>query len=508
MNTVSRNLAASLIGGAWTSALSLLFIPTYLRYLGVEAYGLIGLYGALQAGFTLFDLGLAMTLSRSLARLSADPGSRARQGDLLRTFEAIYHGIALALGVLLFAAAPLIARHWVQGHQLSLPQVTTAIHLMAVLGMLQFPSALYQAGLMGLQRHVRLNAVVIVGGTLRAAGAVLVLMFVSRSIVAFFAWQAVVALAHTVALFVAIWHVLGRVTRARFDRAILRAEWRIAAGLSANALAFACITQADKVILSGAAPLKELGYYTLAATVAAALYLVIHPVNFAVSPRFAQLLAAKDDVALADVFHKACQTIALLVLPVGVTLALFSSTVVDAWTGDAVAAHRVGLIAPLLVTGTTLWGLTSVPTCVQYAGGWTHLMLYTNVVAAVVLLPATVYAVSQVGAPGAALAWVLANVAYFVPATLTFRLAISSERRRWLARDVGLPLGAAIAVGVLARVAMPPGLDRTLAVAYLVLSAACVFAAVFALTPEVRGVVTGRLRAWAAPRTAGRPGPL
>ena len=338
MNTLTRNLAASLIGGAWASALSLLFIPTYLRYLGVEAYGLVGLLATLQAIFILFDLGLGATLNQGLARLSADPGSRARQGDLLRTFEVIYHGIAVALGGLLFAAAPAVARHWVQSQQLSLPDVTAAIRLMAVLCMLQFPSALYQAGLLGLQRHVRLNAIAVAGATLRAVGAVLVLMLVSRSIVAFFAWQVVVSALHTAVMFGATWHALGRVTRAQFDRGILRAEWRRAAGLSANALALACITQADRVILSRAVPLDDLGYYTLAGTVAGALWFVILPVNTAVSPRFAQLLAAKDGAALAGVFHKACQTIALLVLPIGVTLAAFSHAVVGAWTADAVAA--------------------------------------------------------------------------------------------------------------------------------------------------------------------------
>jgi len=509
VNTVTRNLAASLIGGAWTSALSLLFIPTYLRYLGVEAYGLIGLHAALQAIFTLFDLGLGATLNRGLARLSADPGSRARQRDLLRTFETLHGGIALALGVALFAAAPAVAQHWVQGQHLPLLDVTTAIRLMAVLCALQFPSALYQAGLLGLQRHVRSNALVMAGATLRAGGAVLVLMFVSRSIVVFFAWQVVVAAMHTAAMFGATWHALGRTPRARFDRQILGAEWPLAARLSANALAFACIVQADKVILSGMVPLHELGYYTLAGTVAGALWFAILPVNTAVSPRFAQLLAAAPDhAALADVFHKACQAMALLVLPIGVVLAAFSDHVVDAWTGDAVAAHRAGLIVPLLVTGTTLWGLTSVPACLQYAGGWMRPMLCTSLVSAAVLVPATVYAVSQVGAPGAALLWLLVNVAYFVPAMLAVGRAIGSERRRWWVRDVGLPLAMAIAVGAAVRALTPAAMDRAHTVGYLLLSAACVFGAVFAVTPDVRAAVAGRWRARLAPRAAARPDPL
>lgn len=504
MKTVRRNLAANLIGGVWNSALSLLFIPVYLRYLGVEAYGLIGFYATLQAMFGLFDLGLGATLNRGLARLSVDPRSQQRRGDLLRTFEVIYHGVAVVLGVLLFAAAPFVAQHWVHVQQLPLPQVITAIRLMAVLCALQFPSTLYQAGLLGLQRHVLLNVIAVAGSTLRAGGAVLVLMFVSRSLVGFFAWQAVVTGLHTVVMLALIWRILGRMAHARFDRQILRAEWRFAASLSANSLVGAFITQADKVILSGMAPLKELGYYSLAATVAAALWFVILPVNTAVYPRFAQLLAAKDHAAVAGVFHKACQTIALLVLPAGVTLAFFAHAVVEVWTGDAVTAAHAAPIVLLLVIGTTLYGLSSVPTYLLFAGGWPHPTLYTNVVSAVIVVPTTVYAVSMLGAPGAALAWLLVNGAYFVPATLMFRRVIPRERRRWYVRDLGLPLVAATAAGVLMRALMPAPMGRLLTAAYLALSGAFIFAVLFAVTPDVRTLVAARLRAWIAPHTAVR----
>jgi len=504
VNPLKRNLVANLIGGAWNSALSLLFIPAYLRYLGVEAYGLIGFYATLQAIFGLFDLGLGATLNRSIARLSADPQSQKQQADLLRTFEWIYHSIAVVLGVLLFAGAPAVAHHWVHVQSLPVQQVTTAIRLMAVVSAFQFPFALYQAGLLGLQRHVLLNITTIISSTLRAGGAVLVLMFVSRTIVGFFAWQVIVTALQTAVMFVLIWRILGRIAKARFDWKILHGEWRFAANISANSLVGAFITQADKVILSGMAPLKELGYYSVAATVAAALWFIILPVNTAVYPRFAQLLAVKDEAAVAELFHKACQTLALLVLPAGVTLALFAHVVVEVWTGNPITADHAALIVPLLVTGTTLYGLSSVPAYLQFAAGWPQLTLYTNIASAVILVPTTVYAVSLFGAPGAALVWLLVNGAYFVPATIMFRRLISTERRRWFVRDLGLPLTVATAAGLLARVLQPAHMNRMFAAAYVAATGVFVFAAVFAVTADVRAVVVSRLRTWIAPRAAAR----
>lgn len=495
VNTVKRNLAANLVGGVWNSALSLLFIPTYLRLLGVEAYGLIGFYATLHAIFGLFDLGLGATFNRTIARLSANPLSQKRQGDVVRTFELIYHSIGVGAGALLFVSAPFIARHWVHVQQLPLHQVTDAIRLMGVVTALQFPFALYQGGLLGLQRHVVLNVIAMVSSTLRAGGAVLVLMFVSQSIIGFFVWQMIITALQTAIIFTVIWRILGGIGRARFDARILRSEWKFAASISANSLVGALITQADKVILSGVAPLKELGYYSVAGTVAAALWFVILPVNTAVYPRFAQLLAAKDEAALSDLFHKACQTVALLVLPAGVTLALFGHAVIILWTGSAATADQAGLIVPLLVTGTTLYGLSSVPAYLQFAAGWPQLTLYTNIASALVLIPATVYAVRLFSAPGAAVVWLLVNAAYFVPAAVMFKRIIPTQRRRWYVRDLGIPVFAASLVGGLMRWIQPERMDLWSTVAYLAATGGLIFVAVFTVAPDIRTIVSGRVRA-------------
>ena len=43
--TLSRNLLAGLINSVWSAFIGLAVIPFYLKYLGVEAYGLIGRSG-------------------------------------------------------------------------------------------------------------------------------------------------------------------------------------------------------------------------------------------------------------------------------------------------------------------------------------------------------------------------------------------------------------------------------------------------------------------------------
>jgi O-antigen/teichoic acid export membrane protein len=46
---LKRNLIANYLGQGWTALVGLAFIPLYIKYLGIEAYGLIGLFGVIQA---------------------------------------------------------------------------------------------------------------------------------------------------------------------------------------------------------------------------------------------------------------------------------------------------------------------------------------------------------------------------------------------------------------------------------------------------------------------------
>jgi len=43
------------------------FVPLYIKYLGVEAYGLIGIFAILQSMLALLDMGMKPTLSRELS---------------------------------------------------------------------------------------------------------------------------------------------------------------------------------------------------------------------------------------------------------------------------------------------------------------------------------------------------------------------------------------------------------------------------------------------------------
>jgi O-antigen/teichoic acid export membrane protein len=458
------NAAANLSARAWSAILNLACVPLYVRALGVEAYGLVGFHVTLFSVFGLLDMGLSTTLNRELARLSTQPTSAHDQRNLVRTFEVVYAACATVIGGLVLLVAPSIARNWVNPENLPIGVVEGAIRQMGIVIALQFPFTLYQGGLLGLQRHVLLNGVLVGLGTVRAVGAVIVLWFVSADIGTFFRWQLVVSAVQTVLAAWLMWRSLPIADdRPRFDVAVLRRVRRFAAGMTGIALTSVVLMQMDKVILSKILRLELFGYYTLAGVVASGLYTVIGPIFAAVFPKLSELVAVGDDVALRALYHRSCRAMSVLLFPIAITLLVFAREVMLFWTGDAVIAERTSALVALLVAGTLLNGLMNIPYAAQLAYGWTGLTFWTNVVAVTLLAPAVVVLGRVYGAHGAAAVWVALNAGYVCfGLRLMHRRILTGELRAWVIRDVGTPLMIALLVAGIARVVLPIGVHGRL----------------------------------------------
>jgi O-antigen/teichoic acid export membrane protein len=73
MATTRNNILANLFGRVWIALINLLFIPVYLRFLGIEEFGIIGIFASMQAILMVLDGGMSATLNREMARLSVFP---------------------------------------------------------------------------------------------------------------------------------------------------------------------------------------------------------------------------------------------------------------------------------------------------------------------------------------------------------------------------------------------------------------------------------------------------
>jgi O-antigen/teichoic acid export membrane protein len=466
MTQVKRNIIANYTGNIWTALMAIVFVPIYIRLMGIEAYGLVGFFTTMLSIFTLLEMGLSTTLNRELAKLSVQTGRAKELRNVVYTLGGIYWAVACLIVIIVIALSAYIAESWVKAENLSIVEVRQAVILMGIAIGLQWPISLYSGGLMGMQRQVLLNVISIVTATLRGFGAVIVLWFISPTIKAFFFWQIVISGSSVVWLWFALWRIMpSSKGKACFKISIIKDVFRFAAGMIGISILSTLLGQTDKIILSHILPLEMFGYYSLAGVVAMSLYRLIGPIYSGVYPRMTQLVALKQKAALEELYHRSCQMMSVMLFPAAMVLSFFSKEILFLWTQNTVTTEQSHLLVSLLVFGTALNGMVHIPYALQLAHGLTKLIFYLNLVSAITLVPLIYFVTKFYGAVGAASVWLFFNIGYVLIAIqlMHYRL-IPDEKWGWYCNDVGIPLLCAVSIAGVGRMLIAESMAQTVIV--------------------------------------------
>ena len=498
--SLKHNLAANYLGQAWVAIVGLAFLPLYVKYLGTEALGLIGVFTLLQTWLTLLDLGITPTLNREMARFSAGGHSAQSIADLLRSLEVVGAALALAIAVVLWAASGYLARNWLQSERLPVGVVAQALAVMGLVIALRFFEGIYRGALLGLQRQVFYNTVNAALATARHVGAAAIVAFVSPTIRAFYLWHGAVSVVAVIALGVAVHHSLPPTPAApKLSTDALAGVRRFAGGMLAITCLSLLVSQVDKVLLSRLLPLGEFGYYTLAATLAGALTLAVSPILQTIYPRLVELVTTDDQSRLAATYHQGSQLVAVTTVPAMLLLTVFPWGVVYAWSGQGQLATQTAPLLFPLALGTFLNALMWMPYQSQLAHGWTSLTIKINVVAVTIIVPAILWLVPKYGAPAAAWLWMALNAAYVLVAIhFMHRRILRGELRRWYVEDIVAPLGGGVLVTMLIAPFAPAAVaGRLLWAAYLAAVGAATAATALMLAGALRPRALLLARRWA-----------
>ena len=442
---LKRNLIANYLGEGWAVLMALVFIPLYIKYLGIEAFGLIGLFAVLQAWLSLLDMGMTPTLNREMARFSGGSHSAQSIRDLLRSIEIIALAIATLVGLGIWAASGWLASDWLRAEKLPIDIVAQAFVIMGAVTALRFVEGVYRSCIIGLQRQVQYNIINSSLATLRGLGAVGILIWVSPTIVAFFIWQGLVSILAVGILAGSTYHLLPKAARAgRFSMPALQGIGRFAGGMLGITFLALLLTQVDKILLSRLLSLEYFGYYAFAGLVSGALLNLAYPIQVAYFPRFTELLTKGDSVGLSRTYHQGAQLVTVIIGSAAVVLMIYAHQILQIWTNNGELAQQVAPLVAILALGTLLNGLAGIPYRMQLAHGWTSLAVKINCVAVTVLIPALIWIVPEHGAIGAAWIWVALNSGYIlIGMHFMYRRILPNEKWVWYREDILLPLAVA-----------------------------------------------------------------
>lgn len=439
---LKRNLFANYVGQAWVAIMSIAFVPIYIKYLGIESYGLIGLFAVMQSWLGLLDMGLAPTLSREMSKFLGGSHSLNSIRDLLRSVEVIAFLIAVLITVGLLMSSSWLAGSWLNLESLSAKEVVVTFYIMSLVIALRFIEGLYKSCIIGLQRQVLLNVLNCLLITIRSVGAIFILTKVSQSITAFFYWQALISLLAVALYGFYTYESIPEGSRSgKFSSKSLKGIKKFAGGMFFITLLSLLLTQTDKVILSRILALTEYGYYMLASSVAGAIYMAIYPIGQIWFPRMTEKHSNKDFNGLEILYHQGCQLVSVVMGSTAILLIFFSDQIIFLWTQNADLTDSSSSLVSILVFGNLLNGLMWIPYQAQLAYGWTTLTSRINMIGVLLIIPLLFWIVPEYGAIGAAWIWVSLNLGYVVIGiNFMFKKILKAARWHWYFSDTLIPL--------------------------------------------------------------------
>ena len=456
MSSIKKNIIANYLGRTWSAILGIILIPVYIKFLGVESYGLVGFYATLSSVLGILDLGIGSTINRELARRSFN-NNDTTQRDLVRSLEIIYWIIAIISGIILFFCASYLTQNWIKATSLSKSTVATTIKLMGIGIAIQFPASLYSGALMGLGRQVLLNNILLITGSIKGFGAILILWIISPTIESFFIWQGIISISTTAILCLYVWKSLPKsLFPAKFSKSIIKEIWKYAAAISINSLIGVFLSQLDKIVLSKLLPLSDFAYYSIASTIGSIIWLIQIPINNAIFPHFVQFNENNEKIKSINLFHKSSQVLFFILIPVASILIFFSGPILFIWLKNDEIVEHSHLLVSLIVFGLLLNALASIPSSCANAFGWPQLITYTNTIQAIIIAPLMFIFIHFFKLNGAAIVYIIMNCTYvFFLAPRLINRHLKGQLINWILFDICIPMLISFSLCIFSMAIMP-----------------------------------------------------
>ena len=439
--SLRNNIIANYISQIYVAAVGILILPLYIKYMGAEAYGLVGFFTMLQAWFGLLDMGLTPTIGRETARYRGGSMSALEYRQLFRALSSIFIFIALIGGGSLFFFSEFISTQWLNVSELGIEEVVVAVQIMAISVALRWLGGLYRGVITGSEKLVWLSAFNALVATLRFIAVFVTMSLYGFTPFVFFMHQLVVAIIEVTGL----WLMNNRLlpSKAGFKDQIgwsiepVKPVLKFALTIAFTSSVWVLVTQTDKLVLSGILPLGEYGYFTLAVLVASGIMIISGPISSAIMPRMARLYAEGKKSDVITVYRNSTQVVSVISGAASVTIACCANSLLYAWTGDLALSEKAAPILSLYALGNGVLAVAAFPYYLQYAKGNLRYHLIGNAVLVCLLIPAIIFAATYYGGVGAGYVWLFMNAFFLLTwiAYVHYKLE-PGLHLQWLFKDI------------------------------------------------------------------------
>ncbi len=448
---LKKSLIANYSSNTLLTIVSIICTPIYIKYLGVESYGLIAFYLILQNLLALLDMGMTPSVVREMACYKGGQRNISDVFTFLKTIEIVTLIISIFIALALYFSSDWIAGKWLNTNLYNKEFFKETLAIASIWVGMRFSESFYRAALIGLQEQVWLSKNTFLIQGFRHLMGVIFVTCISSSIDFFFFIQLLFSLLNVV--------VSRRKINSKFYLQINATQFSFKAisrigkfGLATfgTKLLSTIITQLDKILLSTLLSLENFGIYMLAVTAVSILGSITNPMSQATYPQFIRLVEEKNNNSLVKLFHQTTQLVVFLCLPVIIIFIFFPEVFAFVWLGDKDSSVKFSLILPSLAIGSFLNALLSVSYQLQLANNQPKIFLISNAITVILLIPSYIFLIPILGIEGAGWMWAIVNLAYFlvIPHFVHSKI-LDQEKNIWYLKDVLTPVSISLVFGYL-----------------------------------------------------------
>ena len=457
--SIKTNTIANYIGRIYVIVTGIVVLPLYMKYLGDEAYGLVGLFTIVQSWLQLLNMGLAPTLGREAARARVSESGFSGFYRILVSYELIFLSLVSLMVFTVLFASDWFSSVWLNVENLPVEDVDLAVILMLFAAAVRFQGGLYRSGIMGLEHQVFVNVLDVIFVSLRFLGGLFLVAVISNDVVHYFVYQLSLSILEILIFRTKQFSIVPLKSKSSywFYWGDVKPTLPFAMGIAYTAGVWVLITQVDKALLSGVLTLKEFGYYSLVALVVGGILQISHPLSEAIRPRLTALAESGCAQELHALYLLGSQIVSAICCSAAFVIAFNAKVLIFLWTGNEDAAVWSEDVLFWFSLGNGILAVATFQYYLQFAYGKLKLHVFGSTLAACVQIPIIAYAAFNYGALGAAKAWFGVRLFFFlfwVP--VVHRAFAKGLHMQWLVRAIAPVFGVALSVTALWPVTQNP----------------------------------------------------
>lgn len=426
------------MGQFYLSIIAIVMAPVYVKYLGLESYGLIGFFAVMQSWIQLFDLGFSATLTRQSAQYAHGALSAKEYLTYFKSVQILFSIIGCVLLIISFVLGDYYSGDWIKAAHLSSVAIQTSTTLILMVAIIRWQQGFYRGIINGFEHQTWLNTFNIIFSTIKYIGVLGVIHFIRADICDFFYYQIIVVLIE----FAIVYGYVSKILPKTKDKIVCKFAYiqkniSFSLSIAFTSSVWVLVTQLDKLILSKYLLMKDYACFTLAVAVASGISVVTSPISVAILPRFSGLVAKGDIDGFVELYRKVTRFIVVLITPIVILFVCQGNKILFAWTNNTEIGTQASGVLRAYAIGNAILAVIAMAYYLQFAYGKMRLHIMGNLISIFLMIPMLIYFTIHNGALGASYVWVFSNVFYLIIwIPIVHKTYLEFPHYEWLRKDV------------------------------------------------------------------------